>query len=202
MIEMFNKRSKKKMKKVLVSVSARHLHVTAADLAALFGEGFELSNKKDLIQPGQFATNERVTVVGPKGEIAGVSILGPVRPATQVELSLTDARKLGLAAPVRESGMLAGSPGCKLIGPVGEVEITEGVIAAKRHVHLSPAQGAEFGLKDRQVVEVKITTADRTTTFGDVVVRVDKNYTAEMHVDTDEANAAGCSGEVWGEILG
>lgn len=189
------------MKKVLVETSARHAHVSAEDLATLFGAGFELTFKKDLSQPGQFATNERLTIVGPKGELAGVSILGPVRPATQVELSLTDARKIGIAAPVRESGVAAGSPGCKLIGPAGEVELSEGVIVAKRHVHLSTPQAKDFGLSDKQVVEVKITTDERTTTFGDVVVRVHDNFEAAMHIDTDESNASGCSGEVWGEIL-
>ncbi|MBQ1238103.1 MAG: propanediol utilization protein, partial [Oscillospiraceae bacterium] len=126
------------MNKVLVETSARHLHVSQADLEVLFGKGAQLTPKKDLSQPGQFACVERVDVVGPKKTIAGVTILGPVRPATQVEVSLTDARTLGVAAPVRESGDVAGSAGCKLVGPCGEVELTEGVIAAKRHIHATP----------------------------------------------------------------
>lgn len=189
------------MSKVLVETSARHVHVSAADLAVLFGEGFELSVKKMLSQPGQFATNERVTVVGPKGEMAGVSILGPVRKSTQVELALTDARKIGIVAPVRESGDTAGTPGCKLIGPKGEVEIAEGVIAAKRHIHFTPADAAEAGVEDKQVVSVKVETDGRSLVFGDVVVRVNENFAAAMHIDTDESNAAGCAGVVYGEIV-
>lgn len=189
------------MSKVLVETSARHVHVTAADLAALFGEGYELTVKKMLSQPGQFASNERVTVVGPKGELANVSILGPVRPATQVELALTDARKIGVAAPVRESGDIAGTPGCKLVGPKGEVTIAEGVIAAKRHIHFTPADAAEAGVTDKQIVSVKIDTNGRSLVFGDVVVRVSEKFAAAMHIDTDESNAAGCAGTVYGEII-
>ncbi|MBQ4313779.1 MAG: phosphate propanoyltransferase [Clostridia bacterium] len=187
--------------KILVETSARHVHVSDADLAVLFGEGYQLTKKKDLSQPGQFACVERVTVVGPKGEMAGVSILGPTRKASQVELSLTDARKIGIVAPIRESGCIDGTPACKLVGPKGEVEIPGGVIAAKRHIHLSDSEAAEFGLTDKQVVEVKVETAERTTTFGDVVVRVNPNFAAAMHIDTDESNAAGCSGQVFGEII-
>lgn len=189
------------MSKVLVETSARHAHVSEADLAILFGEGYELTVKKMLSQPGQFASNERVTVVGPKGELAGVSILGPVRKSTQVELALTDARKIGLIAPVRESGDIANTPGCKLIGPKGEVEITEGVIAAKRHIHFTPADAAEAGVQDKQVVSVKVDTDGRSLVFGDVVVRVNENFAAAMHIDTDESNAAGCAGVVYGEIV-
>lgn len=187
--------------KILVETSARHVHVTAEQLAVLFGEGHELTKKKDLSQPGQFACEERVTVVGPKGEKSGVSILGPVRPAAQVELSLTDARSLGFKAPVRESGCIEGTPGCKLVGPCGEVELDCGVIVAKRHIHLSTDEAAEFGLKDKQVVSVKVDTDGRSLVFGDVVVRVSPKFAAAMHIDTDESNAAGCAGEVFGEII-
>ena len=187
--------------KILVETSARHVHVTEADLAVLFGEGYQLTKKKDLSQPGQFACEERVTLVGPKGEMAGVSILGPTRPASQVELSLTDARKIGIIAPVRESGDIAGTPGCKIVGPKGEVEIECGVIAAKRHIHLSDSEAAEFGLSDKQVVSVKIDSDGRSLTFGDVVVRVSPKFAAAMHIDTDESNAAGCAGTVYGEII-
>ena len=134
------------MNKVLVETSARHLHVSQADLEVLFGKGAQLTPKKDLSQPGQFACVERVDVVGPKKTIAGVTILGPVRPATQVEVSLTDARTLGVAAPVRESGDVAGSAGCKLVGPCGEVELKEGVIAAKRHIHATPEDAEKLGV--------------------------------------------------------
>ncbi|MDD6176129.1 MAG: phosphate propanoyltransferase [Firmicutes bacterium] len=187
--------------KVLVETSARHVHVTAADLATLFGADAVLTKKKDLSQPGQFASMERVDIVGPKGEMKGVSILGPVRPASQVEIALTDARKLGIAAPIRESGDIAGTPGCKLVGPKGEVELKEGVIAAKRHIHFTPAEAAEAGVEDKQVVSVKVDTDGRSLIFGDVVVRVSEKFSAAMHIDTDESNAAGISGTVYGEIL-
>ena len=134
------------MSKVLVETSARHVHLTEEQIEILFGKGATLTKKKDLSQPGQFACEERVTVVGPKKEIAGVSILGPARKAAQVEVSLTDARTLGIAAPVRESGDIAGTPGCKLVGPCGEIELSEGVIAAKRHIHLSPEDAEKFGV--------------------------------------------------------
>lgn len=189
------------MKKVLVETSARHIHVSAKDLAILFGEGAELTAKKDLSQPGQFACNERVGVVGPKGELKSVTILGPVRPETQLEISLTDARSIGIAAPVRESGNVAGTPGCTLVGPAGTVEIPYGVIAAKRHIHLTPEAAAEFGVADKQIVQVAVTSEERSLTFGDVVVRVSASFAPAMHIDTDESNAAGLSGYVEGEII-
>lgn len=199
--EFKNRQEMLALSKVLVETSARHVHLSAADLATLFGEGAELTNKKDLSQPGQFACFERVDVIGPKGEIKNVSILGPVRSATQVELSLTDARKVGIAAPIRESGCIENTPGCKLVGPKGEVEISCGVIAAKRHIHLTPKDAEEFGLEDKQIVSVKIDTEERSLTFGDVVVRVSPKFAAAMHIDTDESNAAGVSGTVYGEII-
>lgn len=186
--------------KVLVETSARHLHVTQEHLEILFGKGAELHNKKDLSQPGQFATTEKVDVVGPKRTLAGVTILGPVRNATQVELSLTDARSIGISAPVRESGDIAGTPGCKLVGPCGEVELTEGVIAAKRHIHLTPDEAAAFGVADKEIVSLKLDTP-RPLVFGDVVVRVSPKFAAACHIDTDESNAACASGEVYGEII-
>lgn len=187
--------------KVLVETSARHVHVTDADLETLFGKGARLTPKKDLSQPGQFACVERVDVIGPKRELKNVSILGPTRSATQVELSLTDARSIGVNAPVRESGDVAGSGACRLVGPCGEVELQEGVIAAKRHIHATPADAERLGLSDKQVVSVKIDSDGRSLVLGDVVVRVSKNYSWAMHIDTDESNAAGCSGEVYGEII-
>ena len=178
-------------KPILVETSARHVHVSAADLEVLFGAGYALTPKKDLSQPGQYACEERVDVVGPKRTLTGVSILGPTRPATQVEISLTDARAIGVAAPVRESGDTAGSGACKLVGPKGEVELTEGVIAAKRHIHMTPEDAAEYNCVDKEVVSVKVESADRSLVFGDVVVRVSPSYALAMHIDTDESNAAG-----------
>ncbi len=186
---------------VLVETSARHLHVTQEHLEILFGKGYELTKKKDLSQPGQFACAERVDVVGSKKTLAGVSILGPVRPETQVELSLTDARSIGVSAPVRESGDIAGSGACKLVGPCGEVEIAEGVIAAKRHIHMTTADAAEMGLVDKQVVSVKVPSDGRATIFGDVVVRVSDKYALAMHIDTDESNAGGVAPGTMGEII-
>ena len=187
-------------KEVMVEISARHIHVSRKDLDILFGEGYELTNKKDLSQPRQFACEEKVTIVGSKGSIKA-SILGPVRPDTQVELSLTDARAIGVTAPIRESGDIKGTGACKVIGPKGEVDITEGVIAAKRHIHMTVADGEKYGIKDKQIVSVKIPTADRALVFGDVVARVSDNYALAMHIDTDEANAACVPGTCTGEIL-
>ena len=190
------------MAQVLVETSARHIHLSQADLETLFGAGYELTPKKDLSQPGQFACEERVTVVGPKKELAGVSILGPVRPETQVELSLTDARSIGLSAPVRESGDVAGSSGCKLVGPKGEVELAQGVIAAKRHIHMTPEDAEEFGVKDNQVVQVRVPSSiGRTTIFDDVVVRVSPKYALAMHINTDESNAAGVAPGTMADVI-
>jgi len=188
-------------KQFIVETSARHVHVSAADLKVLFGENGELTVRAMLSQPGQFASNERVAIVGPKNTIKNVLILGPERPATQVEISATDARALGLAAPVRESGDIAGTPGCKIVGPCGEVEIKEGVIVAKRHIHLTPEKAEELGVNDKQIVWVKVGGAGRELAFGDVVCRVSPSFAPAMHLDTDEANAAGCAGEMWGEIV-
>ena len=187
--------------KVLVETSARHVHVTREALNILFGEGYELTVKKMLSQPGQYASAERIDVVGPKKTLSGVSILGPVRPENQVELSLTDARSIGIAAPVRESGQIAGSGACKLVGPKGEVEISEGVIVAKRHIHMTKADAAEFGVEDKQIVSVKVDSADRSLIFGDVVVRVSDSYALAMHIDTDESNAAGMAPGTMGEVI-
>ena len=189
------------MSKVIVETSARHVHLTEEHIAILFGEGHGLTFKKDLSQPGQFACEERVSVVGPKNTIKNVIVLGPARKASQVEVSLTDARTLGVVAPVRESGDVAGSGACKLVGPCGEVELSEGVIVAKRHIHFTPAEAQEAGVEDKQVVMVKVESADRTTIFGDVVVRVHPNFSAAMHIDTDESNAACAFGQIYGEII-
>ncbi len=188
-------------KQMMVETSARHVHVTQKDLETLFGEGYELHIKKMLSQPGQYASEERVEVVGPKKSLTGVSILGPVRKASQVELSMTDARSIGVSAPIRESGDLAGSAPCKIIGPKGEVELSEGVIVAKRHIHMTPADAAEFDVKDKDIVSVKVDTQGRSLVFGDVVVRVSENYALAMHIDTDESNAACCGRGTMGEIV-
>ena len=190
------------MKEVLVETSARHVHVSKEALETLFGKGYELTNIKDLSQPGQFACAEKVLVVGPKGTLKA-SILGPTRPASQVEISLTDARTIGVKAPIRESGDVAGSAACKLVNPEtgAEVELAEGVIVAKRHIHLTPEAAAEMGVADKQIVSVKI-NSERTTVYGDVVVRVSEKFAPAMHIDTDESNAACAFGTVMGEIVG
>lgn len=185
--------------KILVETSARHIHLTPEHVAVLFGEGHKLTVKKMLSQPGQFACEEKVTVKGERGELK-MSVLGPERKATQVEVSLTDARTLGVVAPVRESGDIAGSGACTLIGPCGTVEISEGVIAAKRHIHLTPETAKQFGVTDKQIVSVKLNT-ERSLIFGDVVVRVSDKFAPAMHIDTDESNAACAFGEVYGEII-
>ncbi len=189
------------MAQVLIETSARHVHLSAEHIETLFGKGHELTFKKALSQPGQFACEERVTVVGPKKSIAGVSILGPARPATQVEISLTDARSIGVDAPIRESGDIAGSGACKIIGPEGEVEIAEGVIAAKRHIHLTPEAAKEMNVSDKEIVSVKIDSDGRSAILGDVVVRVSEKFAPAMHVDTDESNAAGLKPGMMGEIV-
>lgn len=188
------------MKKIMVETSAHHLHVTDSTFAVLYGEGATLTNKKDLSQPGQFACAEKVTVVGPRGEIT-MSILGPFRKEDQVEISMTETRKLGVTAPIRESGDLAGSPGCILRGPCGEVEIDHGVIVAKRHIHLTPATAVDYGVEDKQIVKVAVGDNGRKVIFDDVIVRVSESYAPAVHLDTDEANAAGLTGTVDGEII-
>ena len=188
------------MKKFLVETSARHIHLRRETIDILFGEGHQLTSKKDLSQPGQFACEEKVTVVGPKGELK-MSVLGPERSADQVEVSFTDARTLGIDAPIRESGDTKGSAPCKLVGPDGEVEITEGVIVAKRHVHMTEEDAEYYGVENGQIVSVKIETPERTTVFGDTVIRVSNKFALAMHIDTDEANAAGLKGNGEGEIV-
>lgn len=188
------------MEKILVEVSARHIHLSEEHLAVLFGEGHELTCKKMLSQPGQFACEEKVTVVGPKSQMK-LSVLGPVRKDTQVELSLTDARALGVVAQVRESGDIEGTNGIKLVGPCGEVEIEKGVIAAKRHIHMTPADAEAYGVENGQIVGVKVETNGRSLVFYDTVIRVSEKYALAMHIDTDESNAAGISGTAMGELI-
>ena len=185
---------------IIIEGSGKHCHVTHETLEKLFGDGFELEVKKWLTQPGQFATPQKVTVVGPRRS-AELSIIGPCRKADQVELSLTDATALGFSAPIRESGDIKGSPGCKLVGPCGETEISEGVIIAKRHIHLTPEDAEKFGLADKQTIKVKV-GGDRALIFDEVVARVSPEYATYMHVDYDELNAAAISGPApTGEII-
>ena len=199
------------MKEILVETSARHVHVTQETLEVLFGQGAQLEVRAMLSQPGQFVSKQRVNVVGYKVDKAtgqkveailkGVSILGPCRKLNQVELSATDARSIGINAPIRESGDVAGSAGCKLVGPAGEVELAEGVIVAKRHIHMTPADVEEFGVKNGDIVKLEMNTPNRALTFGDVVVRVREDFALAAHIDTDESNAACAGGTVYGRLV-
>ena len=188
------------MEKFVVEVSARHIHVTKEQVETLFGEGYKLTPKKDLSQPGQFACEEKLTIVGPRGELKA-SILGPERKEAQVEITLTEARQLGVEALIRESGDIDGTAGIKLVGPNGEVELNKGVIAAKRHIHMTPEDASKYGVENGQIVDVKVETEDRSLVFGDTVVRVREDFALAMHIDTDEANAAGVKGSALGEIV-
>ena len=187
------------MEKFIVEVSARHAHLAKEDVEILFGKGKVLTKKRDLSQPGQFLCNEKVKITTENGEM-NMSIIGPERPVSQVEISATDARTLKINCPIRESGDITNSPGCKLSGSAGEVTIPQGVVIAKRHVHLSPDSAQKLGVEDKQIIWVKIETKDRSTIFGDVVARVSPSFDTAMHIDTDESNAAGISGEVYGDI--
>lgn len=182
--------------KVPVGLSNKHVHISEKHLEILFGEGYELTPFKALKQPGQYAAEEKIDVVSPKGSFRGVRILGPLRNETQVELSITDARTLGVTLPVRESGKLNGTPGLKLIGPEGEVDLDHGAIVAFRHVHLSPSQAKEAGVVDKQIVSIR-TDGERGLVFDNVMVRTGEGHEAEAHFDTDEGNAAGlCNGDL------
>ena len=189
------------MKEILVETSARHIHVTEEQFKVLFGADAKLEVRAPLSQPGQFVSFSRLDIVGPKKTISNVSILGPFRKAGQVEVSATDARTLGVPAVIRESGDLAGSPAIKLVGPAGELELAEGCIVAKRHIHMTPADAKEFGVSNGEIVKVEVNSPDRSLVFGDVVVRVRDDFALAMHIDTDECNAACAFGEVYGEIL-
>lgn len=183
---------------VPIEASGRHVHITKEQADILFGHG--LTEKRPLSQPGQFLANERVTVAGPKGEFSNVAVLGPERREAQVEISLTDGRTLGLAPPVRLSGHVGGSPGATLIGPKGRVTLPQGVIAARRHIHLTPEEGKRFGVTDGQVVRLETYTG-RPVVFGDVVVRLNEHFAASAHLDYDEANACAFSPGELGRIL-
>ena len=196
------------MKDILIETSARHIHVTQETLEILCGKGFNLEVRKELSQPGQFVSNTRLDIVGPINPktnqprmIKGVSILGPVRKLNQVEVSATDARSLGVAAFIRESGDIAGSAPIKLVGPAGSVDLKEGCIVAKRHIHMTPEDAKEEGVNNGDIVKVEVNTNGRSLIFGDTVIRVNPNFKLAMHIDTDEANAAGCVGQVFGHIV-
>jgi putative phosphotransacetylase len=186
--------------KVVVGLSNKHLHLSAEHIDALFGEGHKLTPTKALRQPGQFACEEKVDLEGPKGVIKGLRVLGPARPETQIDLALTDARGLGLKPPVRESGKLEGTPGCKLTGPAGSVELDHGVMVALRHVHLSPSEAAEAGVKDKDVIRIRI-GGERAVVFEEVLVRSGEAHLSEFHLDTDEGNAAGIDSGLEVELL-
>jgi putative phosphotransacetylase len=191
--------------KVLIETSARHIHLSSEHLEILCGKGFALQEKKPLSQPGQYVSTTRLDVVGLKSTIKNVVVLGPVRPKTQVEVSMTDARTLGVIAPIRESGDVAKSAPITIVGPVGSIQIEEGVIIAKRHLHITPADAALAGVKSGDIVMIEVNTPERGIIFKDVVVRVSERFSTAVHIDTDESNAANASADMnaplYGEII-
>ncbi|XQP54921.1 MAG: PduL/EutD family phosphate acyltransferase [Mycoplasmoidaceae bacterium] len=196
------------MKEFIVETSARHVHVTQETLEVLCGAGFKLEVKKQLLQPGEFLSGTKVDLVGPVNPktgqntmLKGVSILGPVRDHNQVEVSATDARGLKVPVVIRESGHIEGSAPITIVGPAGKVELKEGLIVAKRHVHMTPEDATELGVNNGDIVKVEVNTKDRKLIFDDTVVRVKPTYKLAMHIDTDESNAANCSGQVMGHIV-
>lgn len=190
------------MDKILVETSARHVHVTREVLDELFGKDFELTSKKALSQPGQYASTTKLIIKGPKGELS-VSILGPERKFNQVEVSATEARTLGVKAPIRESGDIAGSAPITIINPENgkSIELNEGCIIAKRHIHMTPEDAAHFNVSNGDIVWVKVLSNGRSIVFGDTVIRVSPKFKLAMHIDTDECNSGNCFGEVYGEII-
>jgi propanediol utilization protein pduL len=183
-----------------VEASGRHVHLSRKELDALFGTGYELTKAKDLSQPGQHASKERLTVVGPKGAFHNVVILGPVRKESQVEVSLTDCLQLGVKAPIRESGDIEGTPGIVLVNGDKSVSLEKGLIVAKRHVHMTPEDAEKIGVKNHDIVKVKVEGA-RPLIFDDVVIRVSPKFATYMHIDYDEANACGFSKGIRGRII-
>jgi len=177
--------------RIPVAVSARHVHLSQATIERLFGPGYMLHPRDPLSQPGQFASIETVTLTGQRGCLEHVRVLGPPREADQVEISVTDERHLGIDAPLRLSGDLASTPGVTLKGPKGRVTLAAGVVCALRHIHMSPADAGQFGVKDRDLVQVAVDSGGRSVVFGDVVIRVSPHFRLELHLDTDEGNAAG-----------
>lgn len=187
--------------KVPIEVSARHVHLSKTDMETLFGINHVLIPKRDLSQPGEFLCEEKVEIMGPKSSIKNVSVLGPCRINTQVELSTTDLIRVGIDIFIRESGDLSGTPGCTLLGPCGTLRIEEGVIAAKRHIHMDLDTASRFLVKNGELVKLKICSSSRSLIFGDIVVRVSGNYKLACHLDTDEANAAEIKDNFYGEMI-
>lgn len=185
---------------VPVNMSNRHIHLSKEHIDILFGNGYELKVMKDLSQPGQFACEEKVDIVGPKSTLKGVRILGPARSQTQIELSIFDARTLGVDAVVRASGNIDNTPGCTIVGPKGEVVIDKGVIVAARHIHMHTSDAQKLNLNDKDIVKVRV-GVDRAVTFENVVVRVHDTYAYDMHIDIEEGNAAGIKNGDMGEII-
>ena len=183
-----------------VEASGRHIHLSRADADSLFGEGYQFTKVKDLSQPGQYACKERVTVTGPKGSIHNVIVLGPERKQSQMEVSLTDALALGIKAPVRQSGDTKGSPGITVTNGSRSVTLAEGILVAKRHIHMTPEDAQKFNVKDGEIVKVKV-SGSRPVIFEDTVVRVSKDFRTYMHIDYDEANACGYNKDSWGIIV-
>jgi acetate kinase len=192
---------RQKKKEIPIEVSAHHIHLSRRVVDALFGEGFELNCVADLSQPGQYACEEVVNLIGPRGKVERVRVLGPMRSQTQVEISMTEEFQLGIKAPIRASGDLEGSPGITLEGTKGTSDIPQGVICAARHIHMSPEDALSFGLKDRDICMVRV-EGERTLIFGDVLVRVNPDYRLSMHIDTDEANAANIRTGMVGQLMG
>ena len=190
-----------KQQPFLVEVSAHHIHLTQEHVEALFGKGHQLTKHADLSQPGQYACKEQLAIVGPKGRIERVRILGPTRKYTQIEIAMTEQFKLGVHPPIRESGDIADTPGCVLESPTGSVKLDRGVICALRHVHMTPTDALSYGVRDKSVVRVRI-AGDRELVFGDVLIRVDPSFALAMHIDTDEANAANVKTGAQGFIEG
>ena len=184
-----------------IETSARHIHMCQKDFEILFGEGRTLTYKAELSQPGQYVCEERITVKGPKGTFENVAILGPFRSETQLEISMTDSRKLGIPGIIRQSGDTKGTPGCTLAGPLGALDLDHGVIVAKRHIHMTPVQAMQLNVKDNDDVFVITESYERSLIFADVVVRVSPKFALAMHVDTDEANAFSSDSTPSGVIL-
>ncbi|MBB6635308.1 phosphate propanoyltransferase [Cohnella thailandensis] len=187
-------------RQIPVGVSARHIHLSQEHIEILFGQGAKLTEMKPLSQPGQFAANETVAVYGPKGSFPKVRILGPARKATQLEVSKTDAFSLGIPAPVRESGHIEGTPGMRIVGPAGEVTVEKGVIIAARHIHFHTSDAERWGISDKQLLKVRV-GGERGLVFENVIARVSPDFALDMHIDTDEGNAAGVSTGDFGEII-
>ncbi len=193
-------KSDKQEKLIPIGVSNRHIHLSEEDLFTLFGDNYALTLQKELSQPGQFAAQEIVTLVGPKGTLEKVRILGPVRKKTQAEISATDSYKLGIKPVIRDSGEHVGTPGLKIVGPVGQVDMKSGVMVASRHIHLNLEQASEWSLSDGDRVRVQI-QSKRPMIFEDVLIRVNEHYQKEMHLDLDEANAALIDGQTQGMLM-